>query len=62
MDAVFRMTQGTPLSFEKRLDRILLIPKGSYAPCNAQATLHFRASFFALYLPVTVKGRVSDIW
>ena len=33
-----------------------------FAPYNAQATLHFYSAFWALYLPVTVAGRVSDIW
>ena len=31
-------------------------------PYNAQATLFFYQAFWALYLPVTVAGRVSDIW
>ena len=35
---------------------------GAAAPCNAQATLWFRAAFAALFLPTTVHGRVSDIW
>ena len=29
---------------------------------NAQATLHMQATLWALMLPVTVHGRVSDIW
>ena len=32
------------------------------APYNAQATLHFYEAFWGLYLPITVPGRVSDIW
>lgn len=31
-------------------------------PFNAQATLWREESFWALYLPLTVHGRVSDIW
>ncbi len=38
------------------------MPLGTFAPYNAQATLHFYDAFWALYLPVTVAGRVSDIW
>ena len=38
------------------------IPKYVLAPYNAQATLHFYEAFWALYLPITVPGRVSDIW
>ncbi|CAB9524693.1 unknown protein [Seminavis robusta] len=29
---------------------------------HAQATLHFPVAFWGLYLPITVNGRVSDIW
>ena len=31
-------------------------------PYNTQATLIFPSGFWSLYLPVTVAGRVSDIW
>ena len=41
---------------------ILKIPQNVVTPYNAQATLHFYDAFWALYLPVTVAGRVSDIW
>ena len=41
---------------------ILRIPPGTYSPYNAQASLHFYDAFWGLYLPVTVAGRVSDIW
>merc|ERR1719449_503298 len=33
-----------------------------FAPYNAQATVHLYDAFWALLLPVTVNGRVSDIW
>ncbi len=64
VDAIFRLTQGTPINFQRPQDLtdIVIVPKSQYAPYNAQATLHFKASFFALYLPTTVPGRVSDIW
>ena len=39
-----------------------LDPKLFVAPYNAQATLHWYKAFWALYLPSTVPGRVSDIW
>jgi hypothetical protein len=29
---------------------------------NAQATLHLQPALWSLVLPVTVHGRVSDIW
>ena len=41
---------------------IIKVPKDTFTPYNAQATLHFYVGFWALYLPVTVHGRVSDIW
>ena len=31
-------------------------------PYNAQATIFFETGFWSLYLPITVVGRVSDIW
>ena len=38
------------------------MPKETFTPYNAQATLHFPIGYWALYLPVSVHGRVSDIW
>ena len=38
------------------------VPQGMYSPYNAQATLHLYASLWSLLLPITVHGRVSDIW
>lgn len=32
------------------------------SPYNAQATLHLRQAFWAMLLPISVHGRVSDIW
>ena len=63
VDAIFRLTMPIPFFFNKPEDnKHLMIPKGSLTPYNAQATLHFYASFFGLLLPTTVQGRVSDIW
>ena len=45
-----------------KVDGILKVPSTMATPYNAQATLHFYDAFWALYLPVTVHGRVSDIW
>ncbi len=41
---------------------ILKIPNTVITPYNAQATLHYYNAFWALFLPVSVAGRVSDIW
>lgn len=40
----------------------LLVPVHTYAPYNAQATLHMYPALWSLLLPVTIHGRVSDIW
>ena len=63
VDAIFRLTMPIPFFF-KRLEETkhLMIPRGCLTPYNAQATLHFSAGFFGLFLPITVSGRVTDIW
>ena len=63
VDAIFRLTMPIPFYFNKtKVNKHLMIPKGSLTPYNAQATLHFSAGFFGLFLPITVSGRVTDIW
>ena len=42
--------------------RTLIMPHGTLSPYNAQATLVNRPAFWSLLLPVSVHGRVSDIW
>merc|ERR1712061_490045 len=37
-------------------------PPHVFIPYNAQATVHLQEAFWGLLLPVTVHGRVSDIW
>ena len=64
-DAVFRMTRpdSTNFSFEHSAKSLpLLIPSNAYSPYNAQATTHLYNAFWGLYLPITVPGRVTDIW
>jgi hypothetical protein len=47
----------TIFSFEKTtFDKPMLIPNSMMTPFNAQATIHFKAAFFAMYLPVSVPG------
>ena len=41
---------------------ILGVSKEFVVPYNSEATLHWYESFWALLLPVSVHGRVSDIW
>jgi hypothetical protein len=33
-----------------------------FSPFNAQATLFMKSAFWSLLLPISVHGRVSDIW
>jgi hypothetical protein len=62
VDAIFRLTRRLPMNFASTPPAAVAIPAGTYAPWNAQATLFLNNSFFGLVLPVTVSGRVSDIW
>ena len=65
VDAIYRITMPFPKPFAfKRTNetRPLIIPTNTLTPYNAQATLHFKSSFWALLLPITVHGKVSDIW
>lgn len=64
MDAIYRLTRTLPLEFA-RADpgAALVVPPSTFAPFNAQATLFGRRDMlWALYLPITVHGRVSNIW
>lgn len=64
IDAIQRLTSYPQSQFSGQFsDRgSTVIDKNVYVPYNAQATLHHRNGFFALLLPKTVNGRVSDIW
>ena len=58
VDAMFRLTRSLPFDFD--LDRNVALLPGSMAPFNAQATMWYE--LWMLYLPMSVHGRVSDIW
>jgi len=65
VDAVFRLTRELPCSFEglpPATPEVMAIPQKVFSPYNAQATVHLYEAFWGLLLPVTVHGRVSDIW
>lgn len=62
VDAIYRLTQPLPFSFESASTAALAFPPGLFVPFNAQATLVQPQAFWSLLLPVTVHGRVSDIW
>mmetsp|Transcript_74923 Transcript_74923/g.132516 ORF Transcript_74923/g.132516 Transcript_74923/m.132516 type:complete len:800 (+) Transcript_74923:79-2478(+) len=59
VDAIYRLTKKLPLIFEE--NKAVLLEPGTYSPFNAQATIWHRPAFFAMLLPTTVNGRVSDI-
>lgn len=64
VDAAFRLTTdggGRSVTYAPTQPATLLAP-GAFAPYNAQATMQRYAGFAAMYLPMTVHGRVSDIW
>jgi hypothetical protein len=61
VDAIYRLTRPLPVYFDNSFEA-LLSPPGVYVPWNAQAVLLRHAAFFGLMLPITVTGRVSDIW
>ncbi|GFH62185.1 hypothetical protein CTEN210_18661 [Chaetoceros tenuissimus] len=63
VDAIHRLSKPLPMNFDFSSDaRPILVPKHAYAPYNAQATIHTYNAFWATLLPITVPGRVSDIW
>lgn len=65
VDAIFRLTRPLPCNFaglEPGHPSAMAIPPQFFTPYNAQATVHLYEAFWGLLLPVTVHGRVSDIW
>ena len=64
VDAIYRFTRQTPFKFGATPSSHLpvMVPDKAFTPFNGQATLWRKASFKYLALPVSVTGRVSDIW
>lgn len=64
LDAVYRLTRPLPITFENNptTRTALMAPENAYVSYNAQATVHMYDAFWALFLPFTVPGRVTDIW
>jgi len=61
VDGIFRLTRPLPHFFASSPAAVAL-PEGVMAPYNAQACLFLEDALWSLLLPVTVHGRVSDIW
>lgn len=64
VDAIYRLTRPLPVSFRPPRDNkdAAILPRGAFTPYNAQATLYEQRAAWGLLLPITVHGRVSDIW
>ena len=63
VDALYRLTSYLPLHFRSGGSaRLEVIPPGVMTPFNAQATVFGKTGFWGMLLPITVHGRVSDIW
>ena len=65
VDAIYRLQRQLPFAFvgwTKRA-KTLLVPPAVFVPFNAQATwFRTREALWALYLPISIHGRVADIW
>ncbi len=62
IDAMHRISKPLPMTFPLDNSKSVLVPTHSYAPYNAQATIHTKNALWATLLPGSVPGRVSDIW
>ena len=60
IDAVFRLTQALPHSFDYK-HKIGLGNK-TWCPYNSQNTTHYKEAFPLLYLPSYCSFRMTDIW
>ena len=65
VDAIYRLAPraSQPLPFVFRnTKQPQVLGANVYAPFNAQASVFTERAMWAMYLPTTVHGRVSDIW
>lgn len=60
VDAIYRLTRRLPVLFSR--DGAVSPAVGTFSPYNAQATIINRNAFFSILLPISVHGRISDIW
>ena len=61
VDALYRLTRELPVAFKSQ-QLLVAIPGEKFASYNAQSTFFTEGMFWSLYLPISVHGRVSDIW
>ena len=62
VDAIYRLTAPDASDVTFASDPRLLVPVGSWAPFNSQATTWPRALAALMYLPATCSFRMTDIW
>lgn len=65
VDGIYRLTRQTPMTFalpRESKSQFVVVAPGLMSPFNAQATLVKAVGFWSLLLPISVHGRVSDIW
>lgn len=60
IDAVFRLTQPLPHSFD--YTHKIGLGNGTWCPYNSQNTTHYKEAFALLYLPSHCSFRMTDIW
>jgi hypothetical protein len=63
VDAIYRLTRPIPFNFATSKNSVpILLPPNTLAPLNAQACVFMKSALWMLLLPISVHGRVSDIW
>lgn len=62
LDAIYRITSTIPSTFDPSITYCIILKKTSFSPWNAQSTVFEYETFWGMLLPMTVHGRVSDIW
>ncbi len=62
VDPNYHFQHPEPLYFDAHQTNKVVLPRGLFAPYNAQATAHLYEAFWGLLLPKTLSQPVSDIW
>ena len=60
VDAIYRLTAGTPITFSQHAS--VMLGQGAICPFNSQNTTWFKEAFPLLYLPSYCSFRMTDIW
>ena len=61
VDEVYRLSHELPLAFERSAE-VVVLPAGTYAPLNGQATLFRRSALWSLLLPAGALTAATDTW